>query len=239
MQRLTAEQFSELTRGAEVLSRDTFGDKVLRRPDGTIVKLFRRKRLLSSALFWPYAARFATAAGRLKQLGIESVEVTGAYSVPAIQRHAVTYPFVEGRTLRDALTDSSTSIALQERLLLNLAQFLAKLHERGVYFRAIHLGNVLLRPDGVFSLIDVSEASFYRRPLRPVLRARNFRPLTKYPEDRQALQQFGIERFLNEYLHHANSSQKDCLAFLQTLKSVDSAFDLSTDNSSKQTRRAA
>ena len=44
-----------LREGAEVLEVDHCGEKVLRLRDGNILKLFRRKRLISSALWYPYA----------------------------------------------------------------------------------------------------------------------------------------------------------------------------------------
>ena len=38
--------------------------------DGTLLKLFRRKRLITSAAIWPYAQRFADNAKKLEKLGI-------------------------------------------------------------------------------------------------------------------------------------------------------------------------
>ncbi len=218
MQKLTAEQYAELTRGAKVLTRDKFGDKVLHRDDGLVLKLFRRKRLLSSALLWPYAVRFADAATKLDQLGIGSVTVTGVYHVPAIERHVVTYPFVTGQTLRDVLTDPATSASRRTQLILALAEFVALLHGKGVYFRAIHFGNVLVLPDGTLSLIDVLETSFHRRPLRLGRRTRNFRPMTHYQEDLQALLDCGAAQFLSVYLQHARLSPSQCHTFAKSLE---------------------
>lgn len=220
MQKLTAEQYADLTRGAKVLTRDQFGDKVLHCGDGLVIKLFRRKRLLSSALFWPYAVRFADAATKLDQLGIDSVKVTGLYYVPSIQRHVVTYPFVAGQTLRDALNDSETSASQRTGLMLALAKFVALLHGKGVYFRAIHLGNVLVRPDGTLSLIDVSEASFHQGPLRLGQRARNFRPMTRYQKDLQALLDCGADRFLSVYLQHSGLSTAQCQSFAKAFETT-------------------
>ncbi len=231
MQKLTAEQYAELTRGAAVLSRDRHGDKVLRRDDGLIIKLFRRKRWLSSALFWPYAVRFANAAERLKQLGIGSVNVTGVYNVPEIQRQIVTYPYIAGETLRDVLTDPATSANRRTRLVLALAEFVALLHKKGVYFRAIHLGNVLVRPDETLSLIDVSEATFQRGPLRLGQRARNFRPLTRYEEDLHAL--LNCDQFLSVYLQHARLSSSQCRSFAKLLKAVCPRLVAATTQSSE------
>jgi hypothetical protein len=59
MQKLDHTAYLNMRDGAEVLEADRHGDKVLRLTDGTMLKLFRRKRVLSSALWAPYAQRFA------------------------------------------------------------------------------------------------------------------------------------------------------------------------------------
>ena len=59
MQSIDHSTYEALRKGAQVLEADGSGDKVLRLADGRMLKLFRRKRLLSSALFFPYAQRFA------------------------------------------------------------------------------------------------------------------------------------------------------------------------------------
>ena len=59
MQELDLSAYESLRAGATVLEADKHGDKVLRLPDGNFVKLFRRKRLISSAALYPYAQRFA------------------------------------------------------------------------------------------------------------------------------------------------------------------------------------
>jgi len=52
---LSHDQYRSLRADAQVIEADGHGEKVLRLADGTFVKLFRRKRLISSALFYPYA----------------------------------------------------------------------------------------------------------------------------------------------------------------------------------------
>ena len=70
MQPLSPERYRHLREGAQVIEADSHGEKVLRLADGNYNKLFRRNRLISSALFWPYAQRFANNARRREQLGI-------------------------------------------------------------------------------------------------------------------------------------------------------------------------
>jgi len=38
------------------------------------------------------------------------------------------------------------------------------LHEKGIYFRSMHLANVILTPDGTLGLIDISDMKTFHRP---------------------------------------------------------------------------
>lgn len=220
MQCLTEDEFHTLSQNAQVLSRDQFGDKVLLCADGTIIKLFRRKRLLSSALFRPYALRFAAASQRLKAMKIPSVDVKAVFRIPSIRRHAVQYPRLPGTVFREAIRLPER----RERLMPRLAELLATLHEKGVFFRAVHFGNILVRDDESLALIDISEAKFKSRALRSHLRAVNFKQLVGYPEDEQAIKQFGAERFLQRYLARATLSADEYQALLTTMARNHSTF---------------
>jgi len=68
----------------------------------------------------------------------------------------------------------------------SLAQFIAQLHEHGIYFRSLHPGNVVLQPDGTFGLIDILDCSFrwFGRPLNRWQRERNFRHFFRYDDSR-------------------------------------------------------
>ncbi len=59
MVKLEYESFLSLREGAEVVEADGHGEKVLLLRDGTYRKLFRRKRLVSSAVWYPYSPRFS------------------------------------------------------------------------------------------------------------------------------------------------------------------------------------
>jgi hypothetical protein len=64
-----------------------------------------------------------------------------------------------------------------------LAAFVCDLHDRGVYFRGLHLGNVIRRADGGLGLIDVQDIRFFRRPLSRRRRERNLGILCSHPGD--------------------------------------------------------
>jgi len=220
MRTLAKDVYLALIRDSHVLSRDRHGIKVLLLPDATILKLFRRKRFLSSALLWPYARRFVWASLRLQALGIPTVEVRAIYRIPDIQRDAVLYSRLEGVGLREVVTTAST----RNEALRQLARFLASLHARGVYFRAIHIGNILLTPAKGLGLIDISETRFVYGGLSSNLRARNFGPLVKYAEDAAALREFGLMRFVREYLTAAGMVEDQRTRFLSALCGIKGDF---------------
>jgi hypothetical protein len=225
MQRMSRAEYDDLSRGAAVLSADEHGAKVLLRGDGSVVKLFRRKRLLSSALLRPYARRFARASVELARRGIAAAVVDRCARVPSIRRDLVVYRRLEGTPLRAALAQGGAD---HQRLLLALARFLARLHGRGVYFRAAHFGNILVchtdAGDIGLALIDISETQFRSGPLSPALRARNFRPLTRYPEDLAAMCALNARRFVQAYLAEAGLDQLQRSKFLAALRGVHPAF---------------
>lgn len=183
--------FNALLQRSKVLMEDRHGLKVLATPDGEIVKLFRRKRLLSSALWDPYAKRFARNAANLQKLGIPTVEVTGIWRISSLKRDAVVYRRLEGECLRDL---EKTDARMEQ-----FARFVAELHAKGVFFRSVHFGNVLELPDGRFGLIDMADLACKGRSLGVKERLRNFAHLVKYEVDRRAVEAFGLERFLRLY----------------------------------------
>ena len=183
MQVIDHNTYEALRAGAQVLEADGSGDKVLRLTDGCILKLFRRKRLLSSALFYPYAQRFANNTRALQQRDIPCPRIIAVYRIPSIARDAAYYSPLAGETIRQLKLAKQDADALRGRL----GCFIAQLHEKGVYFRSLHFGNVVLTPENTLGLIDIADLSCQTAPLSQSKRRRNFSHLRRYPEDRQWL----------------------------------------------------
>ena len=216
---LSRADYAALLEGAAVWSRDAHGIKVAQGADGDIIKLFRSKRLLSSTRLFPYAQRFRQNSERLAARGIPTVKVKAVYRCPGVRRDLVVYRPLPGTMLREALAESAEA----ETLLLRLAEFLAGLHRQGVYFRSIHFGNIIVAEDGRFGLIDVAAMHVRRRALGPWRRARNFRHLLRYPEDRQAVNRLGFEHFLQHYLAEAGLGKNQKHLFRRLLRRYVSA----------------
>ena len=216
MKKLDRETYERMIAGAKVISRDLHGDKVLKLPDGLMVKIFRLKRRFSSAIIWPYAKRFERGARRLREINIPSVEIVDTFRVRSIGRDVVVYHPLEGETLREALNYSEN----KEALLKPFSAFFAGLHDRGIYFRAIHFGNVLVLPGGEFGLIDVSELRIYASPLSVRKRVRNFKPIFRYKEDRAAILDFGLDLFLDSYIDNSGLSPNARQSFIEHVKGL-------------------
>lgn len=183
MKKLPHTDWLALRAGAEVLETDSSGDKVLRRPDGTFLKLFRRKRLISSAAWYPYARRFADNALALRQRGIPCPRVIDVFRVPSIGRDVVHYHPLAGETLRRVVRgamDEDEAAYLRDAF----NRFVRRLHDRGIYFRSLHLGNVVMSPCGELGLIDISDVRVHRGPLSRFWRERNLRRMEGIDDER-------------------------------------------------------
>ena len=193
---LSRQQYQRLTENAEVLARGGRTIKVLRRAEGGLVKLFWMKRRFSSDWFYPYSLRFKRNARRLIAKGVPCVQVTGTHFVPAERLHIAIYEPLPGQTLFELSGDG---------YLVPLGKFVAMLHHQGIYFRSLHLGNVVRMADGSYGLIDVADLRFRRRPLTPGERVRNLLHLIRRDDNRDRFGWAGLLLLLEAYLDAAEA----------------------------------
>jgi len=199
---ISSAEFDRLRKDARVLEMDLRGEKVLLTPDKHIIKLFYPRRRFTSATIYPYALRFWNNAQKLHKKGIPTISCEQLRYDKKNSRHVITYPLLAGTTLRDCLEKSPDN----NDYLTKLSAFLAMLHKKGILFRSIHLGNILVLENGGFGLIDIADMSLQRRPLGLFKRARNFRHLLHDQADRNSLEQYGYKRFLEQYETDASIS---------------------------------
>lgn len=185
MRSLDEKELSVLLEGAHTIEADGYGLKVARLGNGDFLKLFRRKRLFSSALWSPPAHRFADNARRLVQLGIPAPPIIETFLVPSRQLNGVHYQPLPGLTLRDYWR--TLEPAQRDTEIERFGQFIGQLHQLGVYFRSLHLGNVLQLPKGPFGLIDLSDMKIENGPLAASKCRRNLQHMLRYEEDIQWL----------------------------------------------------
>lgn len=202
MRRLSAEQLQLLMRDSAVLEQDGLGPKVLCLQDGSFLKLFRKRPLFSSETLKPYAKRFADNARRLQHLGFKTPQIVATYRVEdAVNGTAVHYLPLPGNTLRQTLEDAEPEY--QHQLVIQFGQLLGRLHEQGVYFRSIHLGNVLVLPNAALGLIDFADMRIGCRPLSLHMRQRNLKHMRRYEKDERWLFVLYKEALAAGYGQHA------------------------------------
>lgn len=153
-----------------LLEADASGPKVLLTSKRTIIKIFRRKRLLSSALWRPYSLRFIKNAEKLGKLGIPSITPIRHIKIAKHPITAVEYFPLEGRTLQEIYHEDPLKLTRKSN---DVKKFIYTLHEKGIYFRSLHLGNIVVTPDGKFGLIDIADMRFFGKPLSTGQKKRN------------------------------------------------------------------
>jgi len=196
MRIVTANEWQQWLAQGEVLEKDGRGPKVLRLADGQLLKVFRPRRRLWLARLTPQAERFATNAARLQARQIRVPAVGECFWVD--RRQAVSgclYIPLPGLSMEQIYQQSRGDF---DALLPQFSAFVRTLHQRGIYFRSLHLGNVLHLPDGDFGLIDFLDMHFRRGPLPPRLVKRNLAHLRGYL-GRKRIDDFPWEALLKAY----------------------------------------
>lgn len=195
--RLSHAALNQMVEGARVLEADSFGPKVFLLPDGNILKLFRRKRLLSSALFRPYSKRFIDNALQLEKRGIPTLQALKFHRLETPGMTAVLYRPLPGETLRQIANKEGFD---WQQALPALSTFIRELHTAGVYFRSLHLGNIVVTPDNQYGLIDVADMRFTRGPLPPHLVKRNLQHFARYIEREKLNDSFPMQALAKSLL---------------------------------------
>lgn len=188
--RLPQAALTTMTDGARILEADSYGPKVYLLADGNILKLFRRKRFFSSALFRPYSRRFIDNAANLLKLGIPTLTVLKYFQLDAPGMTAVLYRPLPGETLSQIADKEGFD---WHQNLDPLVALIRRLHGAGIYFRSLHLGNIVVTPDNQMGLIDVADMRFMRAPLKPALVRRNVQHFARYIAREQLNERFPMQ----------------------------------------------
>lgn len=198
-QTLSLESFNSLLAEAErIFEQDRYGIKVAQLKDGSMIKVFRVKRWWSGAGVYSYARRFCRNIERLKHRKIPVPEVLNLYHVASSNLSVVHYTPLLGQTIKDIMNEGN----LDEVLAYQLGQFISAIHALGIYFRGLHIGNIVRTPSGELGLIDVSELSIYWR-LSRYRRLRNFARFWRKSEHRNAFGAKNINLLISGYLNTA------------------------------------
>lgn len=202
MRIVTARELESWLASGHVLEKDARGPKVVAISDRLYLKIFYTRRHLLLARLQPAAKRFARNAERLRHLGIDTPEIIDFFWLN--QRTGISaciYQPIIGETIEQIYRRNPERAMV---LLPTLAGFIRTLHQRGIYFRSLHLGNIILLPNKDFGLIDILDLRIKNKPLSKRLIERNFNHLSRYLT-RHQLKSFPLQKLRNLYNNHNRS----------------------------------
>ena len=188
--RLPQAALNQMIEGAKILEADSYGAKVYLLQDGNILKLFRRKRLFSSALLRPYSRRFINNVLELEKRGVPTLKVLAFYRLEKPGMTAVLYRPLPGETLRQIAEKNGFDWTEN---LPRLVELIRHLHAKGIYFRSLHLGNIVITPQNEWGLIDVADMRFFRGPLSKALVQRNLQHFVRYIQRENLNEKFPVK----------------------------------------------
>ncbi|MBB3102660.1 toluene tolerance protein [Azomonas macrocytogenes] len=196
MRIVSAQEQEKWLEDGQVLEKDSRGPKVLLLEDGLILKIFHTRRHVLLNRLTPPAQVFSRNGEILANSGICVPEIVETFWLDKDKGlSACRYRPLPGESIESLFKRNSQQI---EPLLPDLATFIALLHREGIYFRSLHLGNILQLPDGRFGLIDFLDLRKKRRRLTQGEIKRNFMHLSNYL-DRRKLEAFPLQRLIDCY----------------------------------------
>lgn len=183
MRIVTAQELESWLATGKILEKDSRGAKVIVLADGAFLKIFHTRRHPILARLRPSAQRFARNAETLKEAGVATPRIKELLWIDKKNGvSACTYHPLPGKSIETMQRESSR---LAHKTIKDLAAFIKSLHNTGIYFRSLHLGNILQLEDGKFGLIDFLDLSHKKRPLTEWEIKRNFTHLNRYLKRRK------------------------------------------------------
>lgn len=202
---LTLSDFAKLTADAQVIHSKNDRDRIFEFDDGTILKLFYGKNNRRRARH--RATRFIRNSQRLLKKGFITLTPISAYDCPEGNSVYVRYNKLPGTSLDKDLKNNRS-------LLEKAALFIHSLHEKGIYFRDLHPGNILYQ-EQQFALIDVQNINFH---WLKVPQRRRIKNLTTFLLNRSFKLMFNEachEHFLDAYARCATLNGQKKLQFMK------------------------
>ena len=199
-----AEEFAEHCFSGRVVSLKLGQPAMLAHDDADgrllMTKVWHRRELLTSDRVIPYHQRFRRALETLRALDVRVPSYRAHGHVLGGKARFVIYEPLPGLPLRACYDDVNIP---------DLAELVCSLHARGVYFRGLHLGNVILGADGTLGLIDVQDIRFLQGPLGWRRRERNLGILCAHPADLALMQEGLWSELVMAYCRSAGFSVAD------------------------------
>ena len=146
--------------------------KVFEINDNIIIKLFYpKKSWLSSDRIWPRAMRFYNNVKALNARGYEAPRVDKVQFCRELKIYLLYYPKIQGKDVRSLASHGEIGV------IRHVAHLIAGLHINGIFFRSIHLENLLYQSQGKMAFTGCDGCPFKSGALRLYSRYRNLKHL--------------------------------------------------------------
>ena len=203
MRIVTAQELESWLTSGKVLEQDARGAKVVALENGLYLKIFYTRRNPLLARLMPSARRFQRNTETLQACGIAAPNVSETFWInKARGLSACLYQPLPGQSLEQIYLKDRVGFTAR---IPAIADFFKFLHNRGIYFRSLHLGNILELPNGKFGLIDCLDLQRKRTPLSPPLIRRNLAHLENYLQRRGLLAEFPWRALMDAYQNNPES----------------------------------
>lgn len=206
-QLMTQAELARLQASGKTLEQDERGIKVTLLPDGNLLKVFRLRGWFSSSFIYSNARSFCRNAQRLHERNIPTVNIIQLIHFERSTNTAALYEPLAGETLNTLVKNNQLTVHHSE----TLGIFIAKLHEKGIHFKSLHFGNIILNPQGNLGLIDIADMRIFPWALHISTRLRCFKRLLRYQQDMKLLGADNLAMMINAYVNAANISARQQL----------------------------
>jgi len=197
MRIVAAQELESWLASGKILEQDARGAKVVALENGLYLKIFYTRRTPLLARLMPSARRFQSNTIKLQACGIAAPEVIDIFWIDKKSGlSACLYYPLPGRTLEQLYLTDRESFDTRIPAIANFFKFL---HIHGIYFRSLHLGNIVELPGGHFGLIDCLDLQHKRGPLSQSLTRRNLAHLQNYLQRRGLLPDFPWKSLTDAY----------------------------------------
>lgn len=196
MRIVTAQELESWLTSGKVLEKDARGPKVVALDNGLFLKIFHTRKHPLIARLWPACKRFADNARLLARLQIPTPSISEVFWLD--KRTGLSgclYHPLPGTSLEALFHQSPDKL---QALLPKLATFVRQLHRKKIYFRSLHIGNILLLPDNSFGLVDFLDLKQHALPLTSWHIKRNLRHLQRHL-CRNDLKGFPVDELIRLY----------------------------------------
>jgi len=188
MKSITQAELDALCQNGRAIDNKGGYPAVVIHPDDTVTKIWARKKgFFSTNTISPYHKRFVNNAKELNRRGIVVPEILNQAKLELSHVRIVTYRSLPGKSIRELLEEDPTQVDIP-----SLAKYIYQLHDKGILFGGMHLGNIIQLPDDhCYGLIDFTDVHFQSKALSIKQRASNLSVPLRYPKDIARIQKAG------------------------------------------------